>query len=60
MKAIIAKADMINASGLVYPKEVLEKAFINYEKAHEGKVESMRQIKVSYDKAKAEGTITYR
>lgn len=32
----------------------------DFEKVREGKVEMMRHFKESYDKAKAEGTITYK
>lgn len=32
----------------------------DYEKIRAGKVEAMRRFKESYDKAKAEGTITYK
>lgn len=33
---------------------------IDYNKIRSSKVEMMRRFKESYDKAKAEGTITYR
>lgn len=33
---------------------------IDYDKIRQSKVEMMRRFKESYDKARAEGTITYR
>lgn len=57
--AVVAKADVVSRNGTVYSAEALEKA-IDYAKIHNGKTEMMRQFKMSYDKAKAEGTITYK
>lgn len=59
MKAVIAKANVVSRNGTIYSAETLERA-IDYAKIHNGKTEMMRQFKMSYDKAKAEGTITYR
>lgn len=59
MEAVIAKANVVTRNGTMYSPEALEKA-IDYAKIHNGKTEMMRQFKMSYDKAKAEGTITYR
>ena len=56
--AAIAKAGVVSRNGTVYSAKALEKA-IDYAKIHNGKTEMMRQIKTSYDKAKAEVTITY-
>lgn len=59
VEAVIVKTGVVSRNGTVYSAEALEKA-IDYAKIHEGKTEMMRQFKMSYDKAKAEGTITYR
>ena len=59
MEAVIAKANVVSRNGTMYSAETLERA-IDYAKIHNGKTEMMRQFKMSYDKAKAEGTITYR
>ncbi|WOF01184.1 prohead core protein protease [Enterobacter phage vB_Ent31] len=56
--AAVAKAGVVSRNGTVYSAKALEKA-IDYAKIHNGKTEMMRQIKTSYDKAKAEVTITY-
>lgn len=59
VEAVIAKAGVVSRTGTIYSAEALEKA-IDYAKVREGKTEMMKQFKISYDKAKAEGTITYR
>ncbi|ULA52565.1 hypothetical protein [Enterobacter phage vB-EclM_KMB20] len=56
--AAVAKAGVVSRNGTVYSAKALEKA-IDYAKIHNGKTEMMRQLKTSYDKAKAEVTITY-
>ena len=58
VEAVISKAGVVSRNGTVYSAEALERA-IDYAKIHNGKTEMMRQIKTSYDKAKAEVTITY-
>ncbi|AUE22935.1 head maturation protease [Citrobacter phage CF1 ERZ-2017] len=59
VEAVIAKAGVISRNGTMYTPEALEKA-IDYDKIRAGKIEAMRRFKLSYDKAKAEGTITYK
>ena len=56
--AAVTKAGVVSRNGTVYSAKALEKA-IDYAKIHNGKTEMMRQLKTSYDKAKAEVTITY-
>ena len=58
VEAVISKAGVVSRNGTVYSAEALERA-IDYAKIHNGKTEMMRQFKMSYDKAKAEVTITY-
>lgn len=59
VEAVILKAAVVSRNGTVYSAEALERA-IDYTKIHNGKTEMMRRFKMSYDKAKAEGTITYK
>ena len=58
VEAVISKAGVVSRNGTVYSAEALERA-IDYAKIHNGKTEMMRQFKMSYDKAKAECTITF-
>lgn len=57
-EAVIIKAQTVSRGGTVYSSEAIEKA-IDYSKIRDSKVEMMRRLKMSYDKAKAEGTIVY-
>ncbi|WKW88022.1 hypothetical protein pzkkv8_180 [Klebsiella phage pzk-kv8] len=59
MKAVIAKANTLSRNGTMYSPEALEKA-IDFDKIRASKTEAMKKFKTAYDKAKAEGTITYR
>ena len=59
VEAVISKAGVVSRNGTVYSAEALERA-IDYAKIHNGNTEMMRQFKMSYDKAKAECTITYK
>lgn len=57
--AVVAKAGVVSRNGTIYSADALEKA-INYAKIHEGKSEMMKHFQMAYDKAKADGTITYK
>lgn len=59
MEAVIAKADVVTRNGTMYSPEALEKA-IDYAKIRSDKNEMISRFNMAYDKAKAEGTITYR
>lgn len=59
MKAVIAKANTLSRNGTMYSPEALEKA-IDYAKIRSDKNEMINRFNLAYDKAKAEGTITYR
>lgn len=59
MEAVIAKANTLSRNGTMYSPEDLEKA-IDYAKIRSDKNEMINRFNLAYDKAKAEGTITYR
>jgi hypothetical protein len=59
MEAVIAKANTLSRNGTMYSPEALEKA-IDYAKIRSDKNEMINRFNLAYDKAKAEGTITYR
>ncbi|UEP19296.1 prohead core protein protease [Klebsiella phage vB_KpnM-VAC36] len=59
MEAVIAKANTLSRNGTMYSPEALEKA-IDYAKIRSDKNEMITRFNFAYDKAKAEGTITYR